>query len=300
MSRPRTLLLAAAFGSLLAGCGVAPPASQFPNGQAALDRMKASYDCAWSLQANAKLDHKSDQGRLRGNLLFFAAEPASVRFDVVSPFGVSLATLTSDGRRFAFNDLAQKRFLEGPASACNLARLTQVPVPPHALVSLLTGRAPLLVHQPEQATVRWSTSGFYEVEIPSTRGATQRLRLVPPPEDFAKPWAEQRLRVLDVRVTQASVDLFHAELSDHASVKMGEPQIDEDNLEPPIPPSGPMCQIEVPRRIHVEVGPTDDDVIFRYEDKEHPVTVNPPLPQGTFLQPVPGGVQRIPVGECDR
>jgi hypothetical protein len=288
-----TLILAS---SLLGGCGVKPPPSQFPSGQAALDRMHATFDCARGVKGEAKIDHLSEKGRVRGNLLFFAIEPASVRFDVVSPFGATLLTLTSDGRSFTLNDLKEKKFLEGPSSACNIARITQVPIPGHALVSLLHGEAPVLVHQPDAAQIRWDSDGYYVVDVPSTNGATETVHLAPTPDDFQKPWSEQRLRVLKVRVEQQSTELYRAEMKDHAPAQMSGALVDEDNIEPPIPPSGPMCSVEIPRRIHVEVPNTDDDVLFRYDD----VKLNPPLIEGLFTQPVPGGVQRIRVGACEK
>jgi hypothetical protein len=287
---------------VLVGCsccgGVKPPPSQFPTGQAAVDRMKATFECARGVRGDAKLDFKADRGRLRGNLLFYAVEPASVRFDVVSPFGVALATLTSDSQRFAFSDLREKKFLFGPASACNIARMTQLPIPGHALVRLLHGEAPLLVHQPEQPTITWNTTspGFFVVEVPSTRGARQVIHLAPTPEDFGKPWSEQRVRVLDLRVIQQDIELYHATFDEHKLAKIGEPMVDDEGLDPPIPPIGPACSVEIPRRIHVAVTPTDDDVQFRYEE----VVVNPAVPPGIFSQPIPGGMQRVPVGECDK
>ena len=49
-------------------------------------------------------------------------------------------------KQFALADLRDKRFYVGPAAACNIARLTSVPVPGHVLVDLLRGEAPVLKH----------------------------------------------------------------------------------------------------------------------------------------------------------
>ncbi|MCC6647285.1 MAG: hypothetical protein IT374_17150 [Polyangiaceae bacterium] len=278
---------------LSTACGASPPASRFPSGQAAIDRMRGTFECLRGVRGEAKLDHMGRQGRIRGGLMFFAVEPAAVRFDVVSPFGVTLATLTSDGARFAFNDLREKKFLEGPASACNIARLTQVPVPGHALVSLLRGEAPVLVHQPEDTTVRWS-GGRYLVRVPSKHGAVEEIALGVHPADYHLPWSEQRVRVLGVEVRQEDVVLYRADLGEHAPIELAQAIVDEDGIDPPVPPSGPPCNVEVPRKIHVEVPYTRDDVRFRYDE----VRSNPPLPEGLFTQPVPGGVERVRVGAC--
>ena len=100
-----------------------------PSAAAALDRLRETGQCGLGVQANAKIDHFGKQGRVRGDLLMFAAAPANLRLDVVSPFGVTLATLTSDGSRFALSDLRDKRFYVGPASACNIAKSGVIPMP---------------------------------------------------------------------------------------------------------------------------------------------------------------------------
>ena len=50
------------------GCArpVAPPASSPPSVDAALARMHASFACANAVQANGKLDHYGQGGRVRG------------------------------------------------------------------------------------------------------------------------------------------------------------------------------------------------------------------------------------------
>ncbi len=103
--------------------------------------MKATYACANGVQGEAKIDNFSPKGRVRGDMYLTAVVPARVRFDVVS-FGTTLYTLTSDGDKFHMLDVKEKQFLYGPASACNLARLTQVPIPGAALVSLPAARRP--------------------------------------------------------------------------------------------------------------------------------------------------------------
>ena len=185
--------------------------------------------------------------------MLFAARPARIRMDIVSPFGVALATLTSDGRRSRLADLRDKTFFTGPAAACNIARLTTVPVPGHVLVDLLRGEAPVLKHETVRARrSRGTRTAGGRSASPSTREAREEIHLAPRPEDWSKPWEQQRMRVLDVRVVQQGYVLYHAELSDHASEPTAGPREDPDNLEPPIPPSGPVCDAEAaapdPRR----------------------------------------------------
>lgn len=289
LRRTGALLGSLALGlAALTGCAtVQPPASAPPTADAALARMHATYACGNAVQATAKIDHFGEHGRVRGDLMLFGARPARVRLDAISPFGVAIATLTSDGQRFALADLRDKAFLTGPASACNIARLTQAPVPGHVLVDLLRGEAPVLKHDGASATIAWDPHGWWTLVLPSTRQAREEIHLTPSPADWSKPWDQQRMRVLDVRVEQAGFVLYHAEMSDHAAARTSGPREDPDNLEPPTPPSGPVCDAEVPRKIHVQVQDPDADVRFVYQQ----LTWNPPLPEGTFVQPVPPGMR---------
>jgi outer membrane lipoprotein-sorting protein len=277
-------------GSL--GCGATPPpASQVPNAQAALDRLRATGECETAIQASAKIDHFGQGGRVRGDLLMFVQVPAQMRMDVVSPFGATILTLTSDGKKFSLADFKEKRFLEGPASACNIARMTSVPVPPHVLVDLLRGQAPVLKHEPGAAGLVWSPKGYYVVTLASTREASEEIHLAPRTEDLGKPWTDQRMRLLDVEVRQASAVLYHAELDGHAVAPMAKERVDALGLAPALPPSGPFCDAEIPKRIHLEVPVPNDDVVFRYDE----ITWNPPLPEGTFVQTAPAGMPVVPV-----
>jgi outer membrane lipoprotein-sorting protein len=291
MRKPvRALRLLATTLPITAACGcagTAPPPSSPPTADAALARMHATFACGNGIQGNAKFDLFGEHGRGRGDVMLFAARPALIRLDIVSPFGVALATLTADGSRFALADLREKHFYVGPASACNIARLTAVPVPGHVLVDLLRGEAPVLRHTPQATSIAWSPHGYWVLQIPSASEAREEIHLAPRPGDWTKPWDQQRMRVLDVRVEQQQYVLYHAELSDHAGASTAAAREDPDGLAPPIPPSGPSCDAEMPRKIRMEVPDPEADVRFQYQQ----VTWNPPLPEGTFAQPPPPGMR---------
>src|SRR5690606_27617603 len=175
--------------ALAFGCHRAAPPSRFPTAEAALERMHAAQACSLGVTGEGSLDYFGPRGRVRANMLFLAMLPARVRFDVYSPFGATLSTLTADGERFGLLDLREKVFLRGPANACNIRRFTGVPLPPHALVDLLRGVSPVLVHEPGAATIDWE-GGAYVVRIPSRHRAEQEIRFVPPEADYALPWWE--------------------------------------------------------------------------------------------------------------
>ncbi len=278
---------------LCSGCGRPPPPSQFPTADAALGRMHASYSCSRGVQGEAKLDLFNKQGRVRGNVLYLAMLPEKIRFDVYSPFGVTLSTLTSDGQKFSLFDLQNKQFLYGPANTCNVERFTQVPVPPFALVELLRGEAPVLVHQPSQATIAWD--GEYVIRIQSRHQANEEIHLEPTPADWNLPWQKQRVRVLEVAVSQQGIDLYRALMEDHKASHTARPRVDPDHLTPDVPPSGPACGAEIPRRLRMEVPGTDQDLILVNKDVVH----NPPIIRGAFRQKVPGGVE-VRYAACGR
>jgi hypothetical protein len=278
----------AALGAACAlGCG-RPPPSQFPDARSALDRLHATTACARGVSAESKLDYIGSAGRIRADVLFVTSAPDRVRFDVVSPFGATLSTLATNGRNFTFSNLRERQFIHGPANACNLARFTRVPLAPHALLDLLRGDAPVLVHRPEQASIAWQDSR-YVVAIESTRGARQKLELEPLPDDFERPWREQRVRVLGVSVEQLGVPLYAIELDDHALARTAPPRIDPDGLEPPIPPSGPECSVHLARRIHIEVPAGDHDLVLALKS----AVLNPPLVPSVFQPERPRGLRDL-------
>ena len=248
--------------------------------------MRATTACSRALTSDAKIDYFGEAGRIRGSLLYVVAVPDKLRLDVVSPFGATVSTVTSDGKQFSLFDLRQKQFLRGPANACNLGKFTHVPVPPAALVQLLRGEAPVLVHEPKAASIAWE-SGEYVVRIQSTRDATEEIHLQPLSQDYSRPYSEQRVRVTEVRVLQQGIELYRAQLVGHRPAKMSGPRVDPDGLDPPEPPSGPSCQSEVPGRLRLQVPDGNQDVILENEDASH----NPPLDAHVFEQSPPGGVE---------
>lgn len=279
-------LVAAAL--LATACPSPPPPSQFPSAAAALERMRATSECNRGVRGEATLDAYSDTGRVRGTVFYLVSVPDRLRLDVFSPFGAVISTLTSDGERFAYSDIRDKRFFRGPASSCNLARFTGIPLPPFVLVELMRGQAPVLVHEPGAARIAWR-SGRYEIAVSGKHRATELVALEPRPEDWLKPWQEQRVRVLEVRVEQQGTLLYDAELAGYQPARVASPIVDPDGLTADIPPSGPPCGAELPGRLRVEVPVAERDLVLRNRHAEH----NPPLRQDAFAQHTPSGVRPV-------
>ena len=260
------------------------------------ERMRASAPGCRAIQANAKVDRRGDGGRVAGDLMMLLESPQNIRMDIVS-FGTTIATLTSDSKRFALMDMREKRFYVGSARPCNLARFTRVPIAGTALVELLRGQAPVLrdwQRSTGQEAPAWNNAGRYVVVLKDAHGNEEEIQLAPHPADLGKPWSAQRVRVHEVTVRQKGLVWYRAELSDHEPAPMGKESVDPDGIEAPVSPSGPMCTADIPRRIQVEVPWLGENVRFRFDD----VTWNPPLSEGVFRQSQPGGTQLVPA-ECE-
>ena len=134
----------------------------------------------------------------------------------------------------------------------------------------------------------------FSAVIQSTRSASEEVHLEVRPDDWEKPWSEQRMRITDVRVSQGGVDLYHAELDHHEATSTAAARTDPDGVDEPVPPSGGACDAELPRSIRMRVPHTEEDVIFQYKEAKW----NPPLVPAAFVQPVPGGVTKRFVN-CD-
>jgi hypothetical protein len=277
------LLLVAGAG----GCARAP-ASRFPTADDALERMHDTYACSRGIEGEADIDYFGSEGRVRAGVYYLAVLPAELRFDVVSPFGVVLATLTADGTDFSLYDVSQGVILRGPATTCNVARFTRVPVPPFALVQLLRGEAPVLVHRPESVRIRWRRplggAGYYDVRVQSEHDAEQEIHLRPLAADLAKPWQQQRVEVTEVVVRQAGAVLYSAELRGHRPGRTAPARVDPDGLGPDLPPNGPPCAAPVPGRLRLYVPDADQELIVANEGIGTEVLYNPPYVAGAFVQ----------------
>jgi hypothetical protein len=263
-----------------------------------LDKLAAQQSCSRGVQGDAVLDYYGDEGRVTGSVLYYAVAPERLRFDVVSPFGVAISTLTSNGTDFALSDLQNGQFLHGPASQCNVARFTRVPIPPFALVQLLVGSAPVVRHRPEQAQLSWQSGffsdGHYLLTLSGNNQSFEEIAVALHQDDFERPWAEQRFRLKSVRVAQKGVDLYLASLKGHRTVRTRAPAPDPDGLGPPLPPSGPPCSAELPETLRIEVPTQGTDLVFRHKEQWH----NPPLPFGVFEQRCTSGVS-CSLASCD-
>ncbi len=278
----RGVLWAAA--ALSAGCYRSAPPSRFPDSRALIERVRRELQCSRGLGGEARFDYFGREGRVRAKALYVVSLPAKIRFDVLSPLGGVLSTLTSNGERFGFEDRQSRTFLAGEANACNLEQALRVPLPPEVLAQLLSGRPPVIVHAEGEASLSWER-GAYRVTIDGEHAVRQTLTFSPEARDWQRPWQEQRVRLRSVEVEQGGAVWYQAELAGYEAAERAAPRHDPDGLEPDVPPSGPACDVALPRRIRFVVPSAGNDIVLEQGELHH----NPPLVPGVFEpQAAPG------------
>jgi hypothetical protein len=143
--RPSALLAIALLA--LAGCPPPPVARPYPPPTAAdlIAHLEKRAAPLRSLRAEAKVDYLAGRGeRVKVQMTFLVEPPDRLRLEADSPLGGAVASLASDGKRFALLEVRDNRFLAGPARPCNIARLIRVALSPADVVAVATGGAPLL------------------------------------------------------------------------------------------------------------------------------------------------------------
>lgn len=278
---------------LLFGCGSAsPPPSQFPDAKSAVARLDDTFKGVSGVKGTAKIDYLGDKGRVRGDLQVLAAAPASLRFAITANVIGGAGEVASDGFKFEAEDKGANKYLVGEPKPCNIARITQVPLPSDELVPTLWGMRPKIAGPIQCDSIGWSGDGFYRVTLSDASGLSHELHLVPTPGDWSKPWQEQHVRLVGVvgwSSNKPDADLvYRVTMKDHDVAHTAKPIVAEDpGLDEDVPPSGPNVDVEVPRTIHVEVPAKKADVIFQYTGE---VVVNPPIPKGAFQLVLTPGV----------
>jgi len=224
----------------------------------------ASASRSLTLRAEATVDQRGPEGRVRGKVMMFLERPDHVRFDAVTQFGPALI-LTSDGERFALSDFKEDRFLTGPACARNIARMIGVALAAEEVVSVLFGDTPRL---PDPAPVmQCSQNGGYRIDLKNPQGERQEIELAVHEDDFEKPPAEQRLRLVRSELFDPkNKPIWRVSYDEHRSVQGG---------------------LVLPFRVHVEDLKRHADALLRFEK----IDVNVKIPPGAFSQAPRAGLR---------
>jgi len=146
-----------------------------PTAQEVIAALKQRAARLNTMRGETRMNHHTDQGKVKATVRFMAQRGGRLRFDAVSPFDTPLATLVTDGKRFALVDAQKNRHYHGSASACNLARLLQVALEPDDILVVFGGSTPLIQH--DSATLEWDSRATAEVLTLKSATMTQTVRL---------------------------------------------------------------------------------------------------------------------------
>ena len=271
---PVLLLLALALA--LTACGGATcPAQLITDPAQALAAQRATSAPIRSLRAEAKIDQRGQQGRIKGRILMFVERPDRVRFDAMTQFGPALI-LTSDGQTFALTDFKDNHYTTGPACARNIGRVVGVALSSADVASVLLGDAPLI--EPSSSTkqppLTCTSKGLYLLERAGKDGGREQLELRVHEADVAQPPAKQRLYL-------ASATLFGPEGKRLVRVRY------EDYRR--------VGSTELPHTVRIDDFEHDSDALLRLSD----VRVDVAVPEGVFTQTPRAGLKVEEVA-CDQ
>jgi hypothetical protein len=256
---------AALIAVLLSACGGAVcPTLQIADPARALASRRYDPSAIRSLRAEAKVDQRGKQGRVKGRVLMFVERPDRMRFDVMTQFGPALI-LTSDGATFALSDFKDNRYLHGQACERNIARLIGVALSGEAVTSVLLGDVPPLAAASE--SVQCSGQGGYRVERRATDGTRQSVELALLESDLSAAPEAQRSELREVKYWNAQGKaLYRVRYEDYRSLAGG--------------------AVRLPFTVHIEDLANGSDALLHFQS----IDANVHVPPDAFTQSPRGGL----------
>jgi hypothetical protein len=241
----------------LLGCrGPTCPADQLRDPTHVLAAQRTRAEALRSLKAEARIDQRSEKGRIKGRVLMFVERPARVRFDAMTQFGPAL-TLTSDGTALALSDFKDNRYLSGETCPSNIARIIGVALSGPDVVSALLGDAPAFASTGD--TMQCSGEGSYVIDRRAANGSREVLEFAIHENDFAKQASDQRLTLAQVSVYGAAGKrLYRVRYEDYRHVGSA----------------------MLPFTVRIDDDSTGSDAVLRFES----IKVNVQVPEGAFSQ----------------
>ncbi len=230
-----------------------------------------------AIRAEARVDQRGNDGRVRGTVLMFVEQPDHVRFDAMTQFGPA-AILTSNGLDFALTDLRENRYLFGPACPQNIARLLGIPLAPEDASAFLLGRTPLIeIADESDASIECIGDGTYLIELRGDDGRRQEIELQVRGVDIHAPPIEQRMRLLRSELfDKRNKTVWRATYGDYRVI--------------PIEDMG----VAMPYWVRIEQPRLGSDTLVKFEQ----ITVNPEIVDEVFSQQPRPGVRQEHV-TCD-
>jgi outer membrane lipoprotein-sorting protein len=272
-ARGSQLALVLAAGLLPACASFPAPKQPFTDPSRALSLQSHARERVRSIRAEARIDQRGREGRIKGTVLMFAERPGRVRFDAMTQFGPA-AVLTSDGHTFAYSDLRSKRYLTGATCPKNIARFLNVPLTIEQTTQLLLGGTPMIAHS--QASIGWNDDGFYRVVLRGG-GLRQEIDLGIRERDAELPPERQELQLLRSEIYDAKGQTdWRAIYGDYRSLP-----IDSE-------------RVPMPFEVRVEQPRAGTDTLIRFKE----IALNAQIPPAAFVQaPLPGMEQET--ASCD-
>lgn len=178
--RPRAAAGALLVAAWLQGCGPTrfeAPRDAYDSPQALLAVARSQTEPLRALRMRSTVEVYAGGERVKARQVVVARSPDRFRFETLSPLDTTLSVVACDGGRVALYDLQAGRFLEGSATAENLAVVTRIPLSPPDLVRLLLGGPPALEAEADWR-MNWDARlGGYRLERTDATGARQEVWL---------------------------------------------------------------------------------------------------------------------------
>ncbi len=260
---------------VLGGCsGGTCPRARFADPASALASYRDTRATVRVIRAEARVDRRDAEGRIRGTVLMFLEQPDRVRFDAMTQLGPA-AILTSDGTTFALTDLREDHFYVGPTCPANIERLLGIPLAGDEVALLLTGQTPRIEAERSELSC---DGGVYRVVLHGADGRTQHIALEVLQEDASAPPERQRMRLVESRVLAPDGSL--------------EWRVTYENYQAVADPGG--AQVSMPFRVRFEHPSRGIDTLVRFES----IDLNVEVPADAFVQTPRPGLE-VEMVECD-
>ena len=176
----------------LAGCPQAHcPTTPHIDANRALRLHRSLSRTVHAIRAEARVDQRGQQGRIRGTVMMILERPDRIRFDAMTQFGPA-ATLTSNGSQLQLLDRRENRFFEGPACPSNIARLLGMAIEGNEMIRFFMGDTPRLDHA---ETAMSCSEGEYLISLQAENGKRQEIVVRARAGDEEQPPHAQHLRL---------------------------------------------------------------------------------------------------------
>jgi hypothetical protein len=261
-------ILSIAFLFILFSCANQCPNYPHTNPSIALNSHESSRREIRSIRAEARVEQRGKEGRIRGTVFMFVERENRVRFDVMTQFGPA-AILTSDGERFAFADLRKNVFTEGPTCPANIDRLLGVRLSAQQITLLLLGTTPVLENATSQ--IGCTSDGVYRIVLNAKDGSRQEVDLQPYECDLDARPEKQRLNLLRTELFEPTgKSRWRVTYDDYRTISKNNPDV------------------RLPFWVRIEQSILGTDTVVRFKE----VTLNPEIPPGVFTQKPRAGMTR--------